>query len=151
MKTLINYTVSAVVLMATATASAQGMNPSMMQQQGMPMSPNNMPMSDAQRYEMMMDPVMRENMMKMRQQRMAEGQYMPMMGQGNYGMMMDPTMRENMRQYSQQGNGMQGGMMNPQMMQNMMQMRQQHMNQIQQRLDKIESMLAELLEMQKGK
>ncbi len=129
MITLMKYTISAAFLIFASTLSAQGMNPSMMQQQGMPMgtpgmmpmNPQNMPMSDSQRYEMMM-------------------------GQGNYGMMMDPSMRNNMMQYPH-GNGMQRHMMNPQMMQ----MRQQHMNELTQRLERIEALLNELVQSQKAK
>jgi len=100
---------------------------------------------------MPMDPAVMQNMMQMRQQQMQSGQGgMPMMGGGN-NMMMDPAIRQNMMQMHQQkmGSGMHGGMKNPQMMQNMMQMRQQHMNKMEQRLDRIESKLNELLDLQR--
>jgi len=79
-----------------------------------------------------------QQMQQMQQQRMQNG--MPMGGQGMMPM--------------QQRHGCmagQGGMMNHQKMQGMMQMRQQHMSQMEQRLDKIEAMLAELLQLQKRK
>ena len=100
----------------------------------------------------MMDPVMMQNMMRMRQQQMGQGANMPMMGgAGNREMMMDPMMRQNMMEKRQQmmGQGMHGGRMNPQMMQGMMQMRQQHMDNMDQRLSRIEALLAELVAQQR--
>ncbi len=124
-------------------------------QGGMPMGNNGLPM----------DPAMMQQMRQMRLQRMAQGQGDPMMGGGNNGMMMDPAMMQQMMQMRQQqmgqgggmgkpcghhpGEGMKGGMMNPQMMQNMMKMRQQHMADLNNRLDRIESKLDQLLSRQK--
>jgi hypothetical protein len=132
MKTLKNLILSSVVIAVSSTVVAQGMDPSMMQQYPGGMTPD-----------------------QMQQQRMQNG--MPMGGPGMMQMhqqnmpMMDPVMRKNMMQYRHGYMGNQDGMMNHQNMQGMMQMRQQHMRQMEQRLDKIEAMLTELLEIQKSK
>lgn len=138
---------------------------------------DNMPAQSMQGAPMMgggngmnMDPAMMQQMMQMRQQRMAQGQGGPMMGGGN-GMNMDPAMMQRMMQMRQQRMGQggsmggpmsgmgqpggahhgtsAGGMMNPQMKQMMMRMRQQHMAELNARLDRIESKLDQLLSRQK--
>ena len=91
-----------------------------------------------------MDPVMMQNMMKMRQQQMNQGGNMPMMHGGN-NQMMDPVMMQNMMRMRQQQMNQRGGMpmmggggnhsmmMDPAMRQNMMAMRQHKMGQGQHR------------------
>lgn len=106
-----------------------------------------------------MDPLMMQNMMQMRQQQMRQGQpgRMPMMGGGSHGMMMDPVMRRNMMRWRQQqmrqghpGNmPMMGAGNNPMMMDPTM--RQQHMAEMKQHLSNIETLLTELVELQKKK
>ena len=87
-----------------------------------------------------MDPLMMQNMMKMRQQQMAQRGSMPMM-QGGNNQMMDPVMMQNMMRMHQQqmkqggnmpmmgGGGNREMMMDPMMRENMMRMRQQKMRQ----------------------
>ena len=107
----------------------------------------------------MMDPVMMQNMMRHRQQMyQGQGRGMPMMDGVNNPLMMDPLMRQNMMQKHQLkmaqdqmtgmgklGNHQGGGMMKPQMMQ----MKRDHMNKMEQRLGRIESLLSELVELQR--
>lgn len=160
--------VSAIATLISTSVWAQAADgdSSVMPMQGaMPhdMDPQMMEAMRQRRMQMMsgdqqaMDPQMMQRMMQMRQQQMGQGN-MPMMGQGQG--QMSPQMMERrhqmmqMRQQQMQqnmGKGMQGGNMNPQMMQNMMEMRQQHKQQMEQRLANIESMLAELLALQKQK
>ena len=122
-----------------------------------------------------MDPVMMQNMMQMRQQRMQQSGDMPMGGPGCHNMMnpdrckrmmqmrqqqmgqaprggvpmMDPEMQNKMMRmrYQRMMKKKQGGMMNPEMMR----MRQQHMQTMEQRLTNIEKLLSELVELQKKK
>lgn len=144
MKTLHRLISGTALIAVISTAAAQGMDPSMMQQYPGGMTPEQMQQMHQQRMQgggMPMDP----DMMPMHQQNM------PMMDSQRQQMMMDPVMRKNMMQYRQGGMPQQGGMMNPQMMQGMMQMRQQHMDDMERRLEKIEAMLAELLQLQKAK
>lgn len=123
-----------------------------------------------------MDPVMMQNMMQMRQQRMQQSGDMPMWGPGCHNMM-DPDRCSRMMQMRQQqqqmGQPPRGGMpmIYPDMQNNMMQMRhqrmmqmkqggmnpeimrmrQQHMQTMEQRLTNIEKLLSELVELQKKK
>jgi hypothetical protein len=109
----------------------------------------------------MMDPVMMQNMMQMRQQRMAEcrarhQQGGPMMDRNC--MMMDPVMRENMMKMRQQRMSQgQGGMpmmgennprmMDPVMRENMMQMRQQRMEKARQGVMMSPEMMQKMMQM----
>jgi len=88
-------------------------------------------------------------------------QDMPMMNQEG-GMMMSPEMKqqikesgatssEMMKQMMASGQHQNMPMMDHQAMQKMMQMRMQHMVKMEQHLEKIESLLAQLLEVQKSK
>ncbi len=97
-------------------------------------------------YGATMDPVMMQNMMRMRQQKMQQNP-------NNNMQMMDPVMMQNMMRMRQgqmggshMGKGNHAGMMKPQMMQ----MKQQHMAQMEQHLSNIESLLRELVEMQRN-
>jgi len=58
-------------------------------------------------------------------------------------------MRQGQMGGSHMGMGRHGGMKNPQMMQNMMQKKHLHMTQMEQHLSNIESLLTELVEMQR--
>ena len=105
----------------------------------------DMPMMN-QDHGMMMDPEMMasgqyQNMPMMGHHNMHQmphsGHGMPMMGGGMGNMMMHPQMM---------GGGMGNMMMNPQMMQT----RMQHMMKMEQHLEKIESLLTQILEAQKS-
>ncbi len=103
--------------------------------------------------------------MMRRQQMMQQGG--PGMGPGHQGGMMDPQMMQMMRQQRMQmmqqgdpgmagGPGMQGGPgsqhrggMMPPMMKEMMKKRDRHWQQVEQRLANIESLLQQLVELQK--
>lgn len=97
-----------------------------------------------------MTPQMRDSM---RQQWVQQNQQpsMPMMrGQSN-DMMMDPQMMRNMMAMRQQGNPNlpHKGMMDPQMMHNMMSVHTDQMRNMEQMLVSIESLLGELVDLQK--
>jgi len=142
---LISTTTLTVAISSTGWAQATDPNPDYsaapepMISHQMPWMQGGMPM---------MDPQARREMMQQRQQRMADGYSMPPRG-GYRGMMMDPEMQRNMMQWRHSAGDTQDGMKNPQMMQRMMYMRQQHMQQMEKRLANIESLLKELVELQK--
>ena len=106
-------------------------------------------------------PMSPQQMEMMRRQQMMQGGG-PGMGPGAQGGMMDPQMMQMMRQQRMQmmqgggGPGMQGGPgsnhrggMMPPMMKEMMQKRDRHWQQVEQRLANIESLLQQLVELQK--
>lgn len=76
---------------------------------------------------------------------------MPMMRGQKNGMMMDPQMMQNMMAMRQQGNSNMphNGMMDSQMMQNMMRVHMDQMRNMEQKLTSIESLLDELVDLQK--
>lgn len=101
-------------------------------------------------YNASMPPNMRDSM---RQQWIQQNQRPPMpmlRGQQN-GMMMDPQMMQNMMTMRQQGNPNMphSGMMDPQMMHNMMRVHTDQMRNMEQKLARIESLLGELVDLQK--
>ncbi len=136
MKTIKSLILSTVVIAISSAVGAQGMDPSMMQQYPGGMTPQQIQQMQQQRMQNGM-PMGDPGTMPMYQQNM------PMMDSQRNQMMMDPVMRKNMMQYRQACMSGQGGMMHHQMM--------QHMTQMEQRLDKIEAMLAELIKLQKSK
>jgi len=105
---------------------------------------------------MMMSPEMMQQMKEsgamspeMMEQMMASGEMSPeMMEQMMASEKMSPEMMEQMMASGQHRNM---PMMDHQGMQKMMQMRMQHMVKMEQHLEKIESLLAQLLEVQKSK
>ncbi|MDH3219122.1 MAG: hypothetical protein OEO19_06270 [Gammaproteobacteria bacterium] len=115
------------------------MSPEMMQQMMASGQIQNMPKMDHHAMQHMMS------------QMPYMGHGMPMMGGSMGNMMMNPQMMPQMP-YMGHGMPMMGGsmgnmMMNPQMMQ----MRMQHMVKMEQHLEKIESLLTQILEAQKSR
>ena len=110
-------------------------------------TPSDMPMMNEEHNSMMMTPEMMEKMM-------ASGQHqnMPMMNPQMMHMMMHGMSGMGHGYGHGQNHDMpmtkegKGGMMNPQMMQ----MRMQHMANMEQRLENIESLLSQLVELQKA-
>jgi len=130
---------SAIILLLSSTAWAATDNETQ--------DPSDVPMMNEENTGMMMTPEMMEKMM-------ASGQHqnMPMMNPQMMHMMMHGM--SGMGHYYGHGQNHdmpvtkegKGGMMNPQMMQ----MRMQHMANMEQRLENIESLLSQLVELQKA-
>jgi hypothetical protein len=147
---VIGLVVSTAVYATTQDESESSQEMPMMNQAGgMMMDPETMSQMMASGQHQNMPMMGHQNMHQMMHQMPYSGHGMPMMG-GGMGNMMHPQMMGggmgNMMHPQMMGGGM-GNMMNPQMMQ----MRMQHMMKMEQHLEKIESLLTQILEAQKPK